>query len=126
MKFFTAALLTSLTACPMASALGINCRGSSNCGVGYPSDTMQQLLNQVAGMDPRFTYRSDGRHITCVKNVRRHYATHYYGTHLERSVTHLYTLSGMRFPTGHYRRRQELVSNPSIPAGFDQPWLQGA
>ena len=62
----TSSLLLALT--PLTTSLGINCRGSSQCGVGYSSSTMRDILAQVQGIDPRYTF-VNGQHITCVKNV---------------------------------------------------------
>ena len=62
-----AALLAALAASPVASALGINCRGSSNCGF-WPSDTMRAIQNYM-GSIPDGTTFTNGQQIKCYGNV---------------------------------------------------------
>ncbi|CAF9940637.1 MAG: hypothetical protein HETSPECPRED_002473 [Heterodermia speciosa] len=62
MHFTTATILSALAAVPLASGLGINCRGSSGC-VGS-SSTMRNLQSRMQGV-PADAYFSNGEQIIC-------------------------------------------------------------
>lgn len=65
MHFSTAAVLTALASVPLASTLGINCRGSGGCifgKKGVPQHLYDQLLNNGA---PMWTTYMSGQKIVC-------------------------------------------------------------
>ena len=63
---FTAILVAAAAAlsAPTVSALGINCRGSSNCGFAS-SHTLSEINTKVQGLADGNTY-PNGQHIACV------------------------------------------------------------
>ena len=67
MRFATTTLLAALAAAPLTSALGINCRGSSNCGF-FPSDTIRIIQNYMSSI-PSGTTFTNGVQVKCYSNV---------------------------------------------------------
>ena len=63
MHFSTAAILSALAAVPLASGLGINCRGSGYCGGS--SSTMRNLLAFAKANVPDNAYFGNGQQIIC-------------------------------------------------------------
>ena len=54
MHFTSATILSALVAMPLASGLGINCRGSANCFGS--SQTMTKFRDAMQGVDPGWTF----------------------------------------------------------------------
>lgn len=65
MHFSTAAILSAFTAIPLASGLGINCRGSSGCTGS--SNTMKSLQSFMNTNVPDNFYFYPGEQIICNK-----------------------------------------------------------
>ena len=70
MQFSTAAILTALASAPLASTLGINCRGSLFCTV-IGGNTPQLLFNQLNWYEssPRTRLYTNGQNIACFNEV---------------------------------------------------------
>ena len=68
MYFTAAAVLAALASAPTATALGINCRGSSNCGF-FPSDTIRTIQSYMQDIPDGTTF-TNGQQIKCYSNVR--------------------------------------------------------
>lgn len=64
MRSVTVLLLPLLPLLPLTSALGINCRGGSFCGVGI-GEIAWRLVDHINGIDDNRWY-NDGQQIACV------------------------------------------------------------
>ena len=65
MHFTSATILSALMAMPLASGLGINCRGSTGCTGS--SQTMTKFRDAMQNIDPGWIF-ADGQQIICNAN----------------------------------------------------------
>jgi hypothetical protein len=62
---YTIVLLATITT---ASALGINCRGSSDCNIANDLHTASRLAGFISGIDPNRWY-NNGEQIACAQST---------------------------------------------------------
>ena len=72
MHFTAASVLTALTVAPLASGLGINCRGSGLCS--GDKNTMRAIQSRMQpSLFPAGKTFSNGEQIACIGNVSFHF-----------------------------------------------------
>lgn len=67
MKLSTITAIASLSIAGPASALGINCRGSSSCERGFMNHLRNYITDNLNGVDPNYQY-SNGEKVACRGN----------------------------------------------------------
>ncbi|CAF9937457.1 hypothetical protein IMSHALPRED_011145 [Imshaugia aleurites] len=63
---YSAIVITAISSVTAVQALGINCRGSSNCA--SQGNVLTTIYNQILNLNQGIPY-VDGQHITCSKNT---------------------------------------------------------